>query len=117
PEGIAVAMPLRRMGVSRRKSFYYGPLSAVVEPIAAVLGAFAVAFFTPLLPYALAFAPGPMMFGVVGERIAEAQQNKDPDLAIFGYVGGFFLRVIWDLVFGLTKGRGKREGSRSRDMI
>ena len=62
PEGFAVAMPLRRKGVSRFKSFWYGQLSAVVEPIAAVLGAIAVSFFTPILPYALAFAAGAMIF-------------------------------------------------------
>ncbi|MDP5093559.1 MAG: ZIP family metal transporter, partial [Polaribacter sp.] len=62
PEGFAVAMPLRRQGISRRKSFFYGQLSAVVEPVAAVLGALAVSFFTPILPYALAFAAGAMIF-------------------------------------------------------
>ncbi|MDP4599816.1 MAG: ZIP family metal transporter, partial [Polaribacter sp.] len=65
PEGFAVAMPLRRQGISRRKSFFYGQLSAVVEPVAAVLGALAVSFFTPILPYALAFAAGAMIFVVV----------------------------------------------------
>ncbi|MBD1427486.1 ZIP family metal transporter [Sphingobacterium arenae] len=100
PEGIAVAMPLRRMGISRRKSFYYGQLSAVVEPIAAVLGAFAVAFFTPLLPYALAFAAGAMMFVVVEEVIPEAQQNKDSDWATLGFIGGFILMMSLDVVLG-----------------
>jgi len=100
PEGIAVAMPLRRMGVSRRKRFYYGQLSAVVEPIAAVLGAFAVAFFTPLLPYALAFAAGAMMFVVVEEVIPEAQQNKDSDWATLGFIGGFILMMSLDVVLG-----------------
>ena len=61
PEGIAVSMPLRRQGVSRFKSFWYGQLSAIVEPIAAVMGALAVTFFTPILPYALAFAAGAMI--------------------------------------------------------
>ncbi|PRD50703.1 ZIP family metal transporter [Sphingobacterium gobiense] len=100
PEGIAVAMPLRRMGISRRKSFYYGQLSAVVEPMAAVLGAFAVAFFTPLLPYALAFAAGAMMFVVVEEVIPEAQQNKDSDWATLGFIGGFILMMSLDVVLG-----------------
>lgn len=100
PEGIAVAMPLHRMGISRRKSFYYGQLSAIVEPIAAVLGAFAVAFFTPLLPYALAFAAGAMMFVVVEEVIPEAQQNKDSDWATLGFIGGFILMMSLDVVLG-----------------
>lgn len=100
PEGIAVAMPLRRMGMSRRKSFYYGQLSAVVEPAAAVLGAFAVAFFTPLLPYALAFAAGAMMFVVIEEVIPEAQQNKDSDWATLGFIGGFIIMMSLDVVLG-----------------
>ena len=65
PEGIAVSMPMRRQGVSRFKSFWYGQLSAIVEPVAAVIGAVAVTFFTPLLPYALAFAAGAIIFVVV----------------------------------------------------
>jgi ZIP family zinc transporter len=77
PEGIAVAMPLRRMGMSRWKSFMYGQSSALVEPIAAVVGAVAVTFFTPILPYALAFAAGAMIFVVVEEVIPETQQDKN----------------------------------------
>lgn len=100
PEGIAVAMPLRRMGISRRKSFYYGQLSAIVEPVSAVLGAVAVAFFTPLLPYALAFAAGAMMFVVVEEVIPEAQQNKDSDWATLGFIGGFILMMSLDVALG-----------------
>ena len=71
PEGIAVSMPLRRMGMSRRKSLMYGQSSALVEPIFGVLGAVAVTFFTPILPYALAFAAGAMIFVVVEEVIPE----------------------------------------------
>ena len=76
PEGFAVAMPLRRQGVSRKKSFWYGQLSAVVEPIAGVLGAWAVLSFEPILPYALAFAAGAMIFVVIEEVVPEAQQDK-----------------------------------------
>lgn len=100
PEGIAVAMPLRRMGMSRWKSFYYGQLSAIVEPAAAVLGAFAVSFFTPFLPYALAFAAGAMMFVVIEEVIPEAQQNKDSDWATLGFIGGFIIMMSLDVVLG-----------------
>ena len=71
PEGIAVSMPMRRQGISRFKSFWYGQLSAIVEPVAAVLGALAVTFFTPILPYALSFAAGAMIFVVVEEVIPE----------------------------------------------
>src|SRR5690606_26787267 len=81
PEGVAVSLPLRRLGMSRRKSFFYGQISAIVEPISAVVGAIAVAAFTPILPYALAFAAGAMIFVVVEEVIPEAQQNKSSDIA------------------------------------
>lgn len=100
PEGIAVAMPLRRMGLSRRKSFFYGQLSAVVEPIAGVLGAFAVLFFTPVLPYALAFAAGAMIYVVIEEVIPEAQQNKNTDVSTLGFLGGFVLMMSLDVVLG-----------------
>lgn len=98
PEGIAVSMPLRRMGLSRRKSFFYGQLSAVVEPIAGVLGAFAVLFFSPILPYALAFAAGAMIYVVVEEVIPEAQQNKSSDISTIGFLGGFLIMMSLDVV-------------------
>ncbi|MEN5233221.1 ZIP family metal transporter [Sphingobacterium faecium] len=100
PEGIAVAMPLRRMGMSRRKSFFYGQASAIVEPIAGVLGAMAVVTFTPILPYALAFAAGAMIFVVVEEVIPEAQQNKNSDIATIGFIGGFILMMTLDVALG-----------------
>lgn len=100
PEGIAVAMPLRRMGLSRRKSFFYGQSSAIVEPIAGVLGAVAVATFTPILPYALAFAAGAMIFVVVEEVIPEAQQNKGSDIATLGFIGGFIVMMTLDVALG-----------------
>jgi ZIP family zinc transporter len=78
PEGIAVAMPLRREGVSRGRSFWFGQLSAAVEPLAAVIGAAAVLFVQPLLPYALAFAAGAMIYVVVEELIPEAQRAGTP---------------------------------------
>lgn len=100
PEGIAVSMPLRRMGLSRRKSFFYGQASAIVEPIAGVLGALAVTFFSPILPYALAFAAGAMIFVVVEEVIPEAQQNKSSDLATIGFIGGFIVMMSLDVALG-----------------
>lgn len=100
PEGIAVSMPLRRMGMSRRKSFFYGQLSAIVEPIAGVLGALAVTFFDPLLPYALAFAAGAMLFVVVEEVIPEAQQNKNSDLSTLGFILGFIVMMSLDVALG-----------------
>ncbi|UAM98252.1 ZIP family metal transporter [Polaribacter litorisediminis] len=100
PEGFAVSMPLRRQGVSRLKSFWYGQLSAVVEPIAAVLGALAVSFFTPILPYALAFAAGAMIFVVVEEVIPETQRDKYTDIATLGFIGGFIVMMSLDVGLG-----------------
>lgn len=100
PEGIAVAMPLRRQGVSRRKSFWYGQLSAIVEPIAGVIGALAVTFFTPVLPYALAFAAGAMIFVVVEEVIPETQRDNYTDIATLGFIGGFLVMMTLDVALG-----------------
>ena len=100
PEGIAVSMPLRRMGMSRTKSFMYGQSSAIVEPIFGVLGAVAVTFFTPILPYALAFAAGAMIFVVVEEVIPETQQDKNTDIATLGFIGGFIVMMILDVALG-----------------
>lgn len=100
PEGIAVSMPLRRQGVSRFKSFWYGQLSAIVEPVAAVIGAIAVTFFTPILPYALAFAAGAMIFVVVEEVIPETQQDKYTDIATLGFIGGFIVMMCLDVALG-----------------
>ena len=100
PEGIAVAMPLRREGVSRWKSFWYGQLSAIVEPIAAVIGAAAVFAFLPLLPYALAFAAGAMIYVVVEEVIPETQRDKFTDVATMGFMIGFIIMMSLDVVLG-----------------
>ena len=100
PEGLAVSMPLRRMGMSRRKSFMYGQASALVEPVAGVLGAVAVTFFTPLLPYALAFAAGAMIFVVVEEVIPETQQDNNTDIATLGFIGGFIVMMMLDVALG-----------------
>ena len=100
PEGIAIAVPLRRQGATRFKAFWYGQLSAIVEPIFAVLGALAVTFFTPILPYALAFAAGAMIFVVVEEVIPETQLDKYTDIAALGFVGGFVIMMILDVALG-----------------
>lgn len=100
PEGIAVAMPLRRHGVSRFKSFWYGQLSAIVEPIAGVLGALAVLYVQPLLPFALAFAAGAMIYVVVEEVIPETQRDKYTDVAVLGFIGGFLVMMILDVALG-----------------
>jgi zinc transporter, ZIP family len=100
PEGFAVAMPLRRSGMSRRKSFFYGQLSAIVEPIAGVLGALLVIYLQPILPFALAFAAGAMIFVVVEEVIPETQRDKYTDVAVLGFIGGFTVMMILDVAFG-----------------
>lgn len=100
PEGFAVAMPLRRMGVSRRKSFWYGQLSAVVEPVAGVVGAAAVYYMRPILPYALAFAAGAMIYVVVEEVIPETQRDKFTDQAVLGLIVGFTIMMVLDVALG-----------------
>lgn len=100
PEGLAVSFPLRRAGMSRRKSFMYGQSSALVEPIAAVIGALAVGFFTPILPYALAFAAGAMIFVVIEEVVPETQQGDNGDIATLGFVGGFIAMMMLDVALG-----------------
>lgn len=100
PEGFAVAMPLRRLGLSKWKSFNYGQLSAIVEPLAAVLGAWAVLTFEPILPYALCFAAGAMIFVVVEEVVPEAQQGNFTDISTMGFIGGFMVMMTLDVGLG-----------------
>ena len=100
PEGVAVSMPLRGEGMSRGKSFWYGQLSAVVEPIAAVIGAAAVMFAAPVLPYALAFAAGAMIYVVVEELIPESHREGHVDLATVSLLLGFTVMMILDVALG-----------------
>lgn len=100
PEGLAVSFPLRRAGMSKNKSFLYGQSSALVEPIAAVIGALAVGFFTPLLPYALSFAAGAMIFVVIEEVVPETQQGNNTDIATLGFIGGFIAMMMLDVALG-----------------
>ena len=97
PEGFAVSMPIRRQGASKWKSFMYGQSSALVEPIAAVIGAWAVMTFQPILPYALSFAAGAMIFVVVEEVIPETQRDKYTDIATLGFIGGFIVMMTLDV--------------------
>ena len=100
PEGMAVAMPLRREGVSRLKSFWYGQLSGIVEPVAGVVGAAAVLLARPILPYALAFAAGAMIFVVVEEVVPESQASGNADSATMGLMVGFTVMMILDVALG-----------------
>lgn len=99
PEGTAVSMPLRREGMSRGKSFFYGQLSAAVEPVAAVVGAVAVVFAQPMLPYALAFAAGAMIFVVAEELVPEAKRGS-PDIAAMSLMIGFAVMMMLDVALG-----------------
>ncbi len=100
PEGVAVAMPLRAEGMSRRKAFWFGQLSGVVEPVAAVAGAAFVVFFAPILPYALSFAAGAMVFVVVEELIPESQHAGNVDLATVSLMLGFVVMMVLDVALG-----------------
>ena len=100
PEGIAVAMPLRRQGVSRFRSFWFGQLSAVVEPVAAVLGAVMVIYALPILPYALAFAAGAMIYVVIEEVVPETQQDQYTDTSTIGFIIGFVVMMVLDVALG-----------------
>ncbi len=100
PEGLAVSAPLRREGWSRKKSFMYGQASGLVEPVAGVIGAAAVLWMRPLLPYALSFAAGAMIFVVVEELIPESQLEKNTDLATISAMVGFALMMTLDVALG-----------------
>jgi ZIP family zinc transporter len=100
PEGLAVSIPLRREGLSRGKSFWYGQLSGLVEPVAGVVGAAAVIIAQPILPYALAFAAGAMIFVVIEELVPEAQRGGNTDLATMGGMVGFAVMMLLDVALG-----------------
>lgn len=100
PEGAAISMPLRGEGLSRRKSFMYGQLSGVVEPVAGVIGALLITLFTPILPYALSFAAGAMIFVVIEDLIPECQKEGNVDLTTVAAMFGFVIMMILDVALG-----------------
>jgi ZIP family zinc transporter len=100
PEGLAVSLPLRREGLSRVRSFWYGQLSGIVEPIAGIIGAAAVLLSRPILPYALSFAAGAMIFVVIEELVPESQRGGSTDLATMGGLIGFAVMMVLDVAFG-----------------
>jgi ZIP family zinc transporter len=100
PEGAAVSIPLRREGFTRKKAFAYGQLSGMVEPVAGVLGALAVIRMEPILPYALAFAAGAMIYVVIEELIPESQQGSHSDVATIGTMLGFTVMMLLDVALG-----------------
>jgi zinc transporter, ZIP family len=100
PEGVAVAMPLRSDGMGKLKSFWYGQLSAIVEPAAAIAGAAFVLMARPLLPYALCFAAGAMIYVVVEELIPESHSRGNTDIATIATMIGFTVMMILDVSLG-----------------
>lgn len=100
PEGSAVSLPLRREGLSRKKAFFYGQLSGIVEPISAVIGAILVLKIKTVLPFLLAFAAGAMIYVVVEELIPESQSNKKKDLMALFTLIGFSIMMILDVALG-----------------
>jgi ZIP family zinc transporter len=100
PEGAAVSIPLRREGMNRSKSFFYGQASGIVEPVAGVIGAAAVILMEPILPYALSFAAGAMIYVVVEELIPESQLDKHTDVATLGTMLGFAVMMVLDVALG-----------------
>jgi len=100
PEGAAVSLPLRNEGLSRRKSFFFGQLSGFVEPLSAVIGALTVVAIKPLLPFALAFAAGAMIFVVIEDAVPDSQQNGNIDLSTLGFTSGFAVMMLLDVALG-----------------
>jgi ZIP family zinc transporter len=96
PEGLAIALPLRREGMGRGRAFFYGQLSGVVEPIAGVLGAALALAVRAVLPYAMSFAAGAMLYVVVEELIPETERSGNIDVATLGFIGGFALMMVLD---------------------
>ncbi len=97
PEGLAVALPLRREGLSAGRSFWFGQMSGMVEPVAGVAGAAAVMYSRPIMPYAMGFAAGAMMFVVIEELIPESQRRGHSDWATTGAIVGFALMMVLDV--------------------
>lgn len=100
PEGTAVSIPLRREGLSRKKAFFFGQLSGIVEPIAGVIGALLVLKIRILLPFLLAFAAGAMIYVVIEELIPESQTNKRKELMALFTLIGFSIMMILDVALG-----------------
>jgi ZIP family zinc transporter len=100
PEGLAIALPLRRDGMSRGRAFFWGQLSAAVEPVAGVLGAALVLVSASVLPYGMAFAAGAMLYVVVEELIPETVRRGTTDVATLGFIAGFAVMMTLDNALG-----------------
>ncbi|KAG7396894.1 hypothetical protein PHYBOEH_001584 [Phytophthora boehmeriae] len=100
PEGLAVSMPLRREGASAFSAFMWGQMSGLIEPVGGLIGAGAVLYVQPILPYALSFAAGAMIFVVVDDLIPETTQSGNQKLATFGTIVGFVVMMVMDVALG-----------------
>ena len=100
PEGAIISMPLKSSGLSKTKSFIYGMLSGIVEPIGAGITILMASFVMPVLPYLLAFAAGAMVYVVVEELIPEASQGRHSNIATIGFAIGFVVMMILDVALG-----------------
>jgi ZIP family zinc transporter len=100
PEGLAVAAPLRREGLSAKRSFFFGQLSGIVEPLGGLIGAAAVFFLRPILPYALSFAAGAMLYVVIEELLPESQHCDNTDISTIGAIIGFAIMMFLDVALG-----------------
>ena len=100
PEGAIISMPLKSEGMSKFKSFLYGTLSGIVEPIAAIITILLINTVVPILPYLLSFAAGAMVYAVVEELIPETEEGAYSDLGTIGLAIGFVLTMILDIAFG-----------------
>ncbi|QGX45170.1 ZIP family metal transporter [Streptococcus equinus] len=100
PEGAALSIPIRADGSSRKRAFFLGSMSAIVEPIGAVLGSALVIVMLQIIPYALAYAAGAMIFVVVEELIPESQTNGNTDVATLGLMVGFVIMMVMDVALG-----------------
>lgn len=100
PEGAAISLPLAREGISKKKSFFFGQLSAIVEPISSFIGALIVIKVRYLLPFFLTFAAGAMLYVVAIELIPESQKNKNKNLMSYFFLIGFTIMMILDIALG-----------------
>lgn len=100
PEGAIVSMPLKSTGISRWKSFVWGTLSGVVEPMGAIATILLASIVLPVLPYMLAFAAGAMMYVVVEELIPETQEGEHSNMGTIGFAVGFMLMMMLDTLLG-----------------
>ena len=100
PEGAIVSMPIHSEGISKNRSFLYGPLSGVVEPAAAVLTLLLYRLLAPILPYLLAFAAGAMMYVVVEELIPETAEGEHSNIGTIGFAVGLALMMMLDVALG-----------------